>query len=139
LGQQLDRDGKLLQVELTVAIGQEHVIHPRTIESRSHRGPVPTIPRVCDDPELRDTLPQTRQDSRGVVGAAVVDDDDLELGSESAADLSSLRHYWSDIALFVETGDHDGQTHCAEPNSWSFPLQTAWCPNGLDVPEERHR
>jgi hypothetical protein len=94
---------------------------------------------MCDDPELRDAFLQTRQDSRGVVGTAVVDYDDLELGSESSPDLSGLSHYWSDIALFVETRDHDGQAHCAEPNSWSFPLQTAWCPRGLDVPEERHR
>ena len=123
LAQQSKGGGELLEIELPIAIGQKDVVHPGSIEPRTDGGPVSTVSRVHDDLELGNALPKRFQDPRRVIRAAIVHDDDLELGGEPAPDLGGLHDHASDIAFLVETRNHHRKTHRAEPNSRTTPLQ----------------
>ena len=78
---------------------------------------------IVTRPELKDALLEGRQDLRRVIRAAVIHDDDLELGGEPPPDFSRLRDHARDIAFLVETRNHHRKTHRAEPNSRTTPLQ----------------
>lgn len=113
---------ELAEIKLPVAVGEKHVLHGCAIEPRPDGGPISSIAGMADNPQLGNAVSQAAQDMGSVIGAAVVHDDDFQLGSQSSAHLGRLANHPGDIALLVETGNDHGKTHRWEPNATPEPL-----------------
>jgi hypothetical protein len=69
---------------------------------------------MANDLELGNALSEIVQDAGCVIRAAIVYDNDFQLGRDTSAHFGRLVDDTGDIALFVETGDYDGKAHRAE-------------------------
>jgi len=105
------RCGKLAKVELAIAIGQEDEVHGGSVEPRTDGRPVSAIAEMRHDRQLGDPALQRAEDPGGVIGAAVVHDDDLQLGGQPSTHFGRLADHPGDVALLVETGNHHGKSH----------------------------
>ena len=74
----------LRRVVLRVAVGVENQIARCGGESAAQRAAVAPVPLVVHDPDFRVGARELVDDFRRRVGAAVVDDDDLEVGGQLA-------------------------------------------------------
>ena len=113
--EQARRPRELTKIELTVAVGQEHLVHPGVVQARSHRRAVASIPEVGHHPKLGNFRAERREDRGRVIRAAIVHDDDFQVGSEVAPDAGCLADYTGDVSLLVETGNLDDELHVNRP------------------------
>ena len=108
---------KLAKVELPVSVCQKDQVHGSSIETRADRGAISSIAEMSDNRQLGDAALQRFQDLRGVIRAAVVHDDDLQLRGQPSPYFGRLADHPSNVAFLVETGNHHGKSHRREPNA----------------------
>ena len=117
LAEQPDRTRKLREVELAIAVSQKHVLERGPFQAGTDGSAISSIAEMGDDRELRDGFPEADEDRCGVIRAAVVHYDDLELRSQTSADFGGLTDHPGNVALLVEARNHHRKPHPAQPNA----------------------
>ena len=88
--------------ELTVGVREEHELLARCGETGAQRGAVAAITFVPDQADARIGRGHAFHDRRGLIGAAVVDDEHLEVIGKRRARGERIGDRFFDDAFFVE-------------------------------------
>ena len=110
---------QLRRVVLRVAVGVEDQLLGRRPEAGLQRGAVVAVLRMVHGPDLRIGAGELVGDLRRAVGAAVVDDDDLEIRGQLRRGLDGADHHAGDGAAVVVGREEDTQARWfASGRSW---------------------
>lgn len=107
--------GHLGNVKLAVAVGIEDELLCGGVEARLEGGAVAEVGRVVDDFDGALPSRQPVGDAGCFVGAAVVNDDDLEVGVELAEDGKGVFDGAGDIVLLIVTGKENADGRRGQP------------------------
>ena len=120
---------QLFRIVLRIAVGVEHEILPRIRETAAQRAAVAAILRMVNDPDFGIGAGQLVGDLGRAIGAAVVDDDDLEVRRQPRGRLARGDHQARDRPAVVVGGKKHGQADRARFGTGSHRGQTLTRPS----------
>jgi hypothetical protein len=101
---------QFLKFELTIGIGEGHPLEPGCGETRSQRRPISAIHIMPQQPGMSCHGQDSQHLRNGVIGAAIVDNDNFIVSKVNAQSLFRLANRSGNRLLFIKGGNDQAQS-----------------------------
>jgi hypothetical protein len=95
------------EVELAIGVREGHEIEPSAFEARAQSGAITTVGGMADEPRMGTNREQTGDELRCAVGAAIVDDEHLEVVEPPGQRKLGFANRLDDDRFLIERRHHE--------------------------------